>query len=240
MDNIDKNISNNINIDKNINDIKLNSRSVLDITFTFISLYPEDIDNYKKVLSGRPNIEFACNDIADMLTKYDKFDAVVSPANSFGFMDRGVDTSYMKFFGDGLQKSIQNVIREKYHGELAIGTGMILNSSRIENPRYMINTPTVRIPGDISNTLNVYYAFKALLSLLEKTTHDIKHVLVPCLGAGSGRMPSRRSAEQIKMAFDAFDGSIQDTDSYKSILSIITNGSFADAKKNDIFMKEIK
>uniref|UniRef100_A0A2C9L7N0 Macro domain-containing protein n=1 Tax=Biomphalaria glabrata TaxID=6526 RepID=A0A2C9L7N0_BIOGL len=47
-------------------------------------------------------------------------DAIVSPANSFGFMDGGIDWIYSKYFGWQMQNRLQNVIREDYHGELPV------------------------------------------------------------------------------------------------------------------------
>lgn len=38
--------------------------------------------------------------------------AVVSPANSFGFMDGGLDALYTSFFGPQLQQRLQRMIRE--------------------------------------------------------------------------------------------------------------------------------
>src|SRR5476651_102867 len=45
-------------------------------------------------------------------------DAVVSPANSFGFMDGGIDALYTQRFGQKVQERLQRVIRDKHHGEL--------------------------------------------------------------------------------------------------------------------------
>jgi O-acetyl-ADP-ribose deacetylase (regulator of RNase III) len=38
-------------------------------------------------------------------------DAVVSPANSFGFMDGGIDALYARHFGPDLQPRLQHLIR---------------------------------------------------------------------------------------------------------------------------------
>jgi O-acetyl-ADP-ribose deacetylase (regulator of RNase III) len=45
-------------------------------------------------------------------------DAVVSPANSFGFMDGGIDALYMARFGDDIQMAVRRAIYERHHGEL--------------------------------------------------------------------------------------------------------------------------
>lgn len=224
-----------------IKDVPINSQHYSDdiinnIQFTFISLYEADIESYKHVLSEYSNVKFVCTDIIDELTTNMQYDAVVSPSNSFGFMDRGADAAYIRFFGNGLQKSIQELIIEKYHGELVVGAGMMVDLNREENPRYFISIPTARVPGDISTTTNVYYAFRALLNLLERSKNNIKRVLVPCLGTGSGRMPSIRSAVQVKMAFDAFNGVCDDN---LSVLGICKSVSWVAAKNNDTYLKTI-
>ena len=48
-------------------------------------------------------------------------DAVVSPANSFGFMDGGVDMLYSQYFGWKVQERLQNQILSRHHGELLVG-----------------------------------------------------------------------------------------------------------------------
>ena len=50
-----------------------------------------------------------------------KCDAVVSPANSFGFMDGGIDMAYSQHFGWHVQERLQELIRQQHHGELLVG-----------------------------------------------------------------------------------------------------------------------
>lgn len=51
-----------------------------------------------------------------------KADAIVSSANSFGFMDGGIDAVYTNQFGEGLQDRLQRATqvreRERTHGTL--------------------------------------------------------------------------------------------------------------------------
>jgi len=42
-------------------------------------------------------------------------DAVVSPANSFGFMDGGIDMLYSQHFGSNVHEQIQSLIFSKHH-----------------------------------------------------------------------------------------------------------------------------
>src|SRR5690348_11540617 len=53
-------------------------------------------------------------------------EAVVSPANSFGFMDGGIDHLYSRHFGWHVQRRLQEAIRGRHHGELLVGQAEIV------------------------------------------------------------------------------------------------------------------
>src|SRR4051795_8384399 len=61
-------------------------------------------------------------------------DAVVSPANSFGFMDGGIDALYLRQFGDEIQERLRRVIFERHHGELMVGAAEIIETDHPETP----------------------------------------------------------------------------------------------------------
>ncbi len=63
---------------------------------------------------------------AEKLIEKHNIDVIISPANSFGFMDGGIDKVYMKMF-DGIQSTVQNKI-EKI-GYLYFTAGTILNDT---------------------------------------------------------------------------------------------------------------
>jgi hypothetical protein len=92
-------------------------------------------------------------------------DAVVSPANSFGFMDGGIDHLYSHFFGWHVQDRLQHAIRQRHHGELVVGTAEIVE---IDHPQitYLIAAPTMRVPMILRDTVNPYLAARAALVLI--------------------------------------------------------------------------
>jgi O-acetyl-ADP-ribose deacetylase (regulator of RNase III) len=55
-----------------------------------------------------------------------KADALVSPANYFGFMDGGLDWSISDLFEWKIQTKVQKIIRERYAGELLVGAAEII------------------------------------------------------------------------------------------------------------------
>jgi O-acetyl-ADP-ribose deacetylase (regulator of RNase III) len=53
-------------------------------------------------------------------------DAVVSPANSFGFMGGGIDLAYRRYFGMDSQSRVQAKIRNDFRGELPVGQATVV------------------------------------------------------------------------------------------------------------------
>ena len=84
-------------------------------------------------------------------------DAVVSPANSFGFMDGGIDALYTQRFGSGVQARLQKIIREKHHGELLIGAAEIHVETNDLNIRFVVaGADHAGSPMILKDTVNPY------------------------------------------------------------------------------------
>lgn len=136
------------------------------------------------------------------------YDCLVSPANSFGLMDGGVDLAIRNYFGMKLQYNVQKVIQREFYGEQPVGTSTIVLTEHEEHP-FLAHTPTMRVPMDISKTDNVYNAFFALLRTItnhNKTNNSIRieKVLCPGLGTATGRMEYKEAARQMATAYRNF------------------------------------
>ena len=58
-------------------------------------------------------VTYECADIVNVVTAHDKMiDCIVSPANSFGLMDGGIDLAICKLYGGMIQKRFMFVITE--------------------------------------------------------------------------------------------------------------------------------
>lgn len=132
-------------------------------------------------------------------------DAVVSPANSFGFMDGGIDAVYTHQFGFGLEQRLQALLAAEYGGELPVGCAVIVETGSAEIP-WCISAPTMRVPEAVPDTANAYLAFRAALRAV--LAHNaagrppIRRVLCPGLATTTGRMPVGRCAAQMRAAWD--------------------------------------
>ncbi|UII20245.1 macro domain-containing protein [Fulvivirga ligni] len=127
-------------------------------------------------------------------------DAIVSPGNSFGFMDGGLDFLISKNYGWQIQSELRERISKRPINELLVGQAETIWIEDFK--KYVICAPTMRVPtsNNIGDTVNAYLAIKAILQEL-KTHHDINRVTVPGLCTGTGKMPPLISAKQMYMAY---------------------------------------
>lgn len=159
---------------------------------------------WKLAFADVANVTVSCSSIVES-----EADAIASPANSFGFMDGGIDLVYSRFFGWELESRLKKLIAEQYYGELPVGQAIIIPTEHEKTP-LLISAPTMRVPSDITGTVNVYLAFRAvLIAVLEHnkiSKHKIKSILVPGLGTGIGNVPPEQAAYQMRQAYDAILG----------------------------------
>jgi len=131
-------------------------------------------------------------------------DAMVSPANSFGIMDGGLDMAIQLTLGPSIQKRVRDRIEERHHGELPIGVAEIISTGDARWP-FLISAPTMRVPEDVSRTVNAYIAFRAILLAIRAhnttASHPIRSLLCSGLATGVGGMPPRRCAMQMRLAY---------------------------------------
>lgn len=150
--------------------------------------------------SDIPEVHVSCGDILEH-----RADAIVSPANSFGYMDGGIDAAYAGYFGEALEVHLRRILREQHYGELPVGQAIVLPTAHADIP-FLISAPTMRIPASISDTVNVYLAFRAtLIAVLahnREVQNPIRTLLVPGMGTGIGQVPADRAARQMRCAYD--------------------------------------
>ncbi|MGC2777799.1 MAG: macro domain-containing protein [Bradyrhizobium sp.] len=133
-------------------------------------------------------------------------DAVVSPANSFGFMDGGIDLHYARHFGWQVETELRELLAACHYGELPVGQAVIIPTGHPEI-RYLVSAPTMRVPSRIEGTANVYLALRA--ALIAVLTHNatqavpITSLLVPGMGTGIGGIRAEQAARQMRAAYDA-------------------------------------
>jgi len=130
-------------------------------------------------------------------------DALVSPANSFGYLDGGIDLAYVEHFGWDLEDRVRHAIATDWGGELPVGCALIVPTGRsVGDIRWLVCAPTMRVPMDVRRTPNAYLAFRAAIRAVMAFDEPIGSVLCPGLGTGVGRMPAELCARQMRLAWD--------------------------------------
>ena len=164
------------------------------------------VEAWRTVFQGEEDIHVSLGEIfAD--GEHMTADAIVSPANSFGFMDGGIDNVYSDFFGWPMQDHLQEHLWQNHNGELLVGQAVVIDirETSPDTPiPFLISAPTMRIPADVSNTVNAYLAFVAALRVAEAHP-DINSILCPGLGTAVGRMPSANCAIQMHAAWKRYN-----------------------------------
>jgi O-acetyl-ADP-ribose deacetylase (regulator of RNase III) len=135
------------------------------------------------------------------------YDCMVSPANSFGIMDGGIDAAITEFFGQQLMDRVQEHILTEYRGEQPVGTSFIIETRHNKHP-YLAHTPTMRYPMSLLRTDVVYTAMWTMLNTVANFNRTaacpIEILLCPGLGTGTGAVPALEGARQMALAYRNF------------------------------------
>jgi O-acetyl-ADP-ribose deacetylase (regulator of RNase III) len=153
-----------------------------------------------------PEIEPRCDDFFAV-----EADAMVSPANSFGIMDGGLDAAIRDRLGASAERNVREAIEREYHGELPVGAALVVPSGDGRWP-WLVCAPTMRVPEDVARSLNAYLAFRAVLLAVRRhnaANDPIRRIVCPGLCTGIGRMPPRRCAAQMRVAYRQVLGSAE-------------------------------
>jgi len=132
-----------------------------------------------------------------------KAEAVVSPANSFGEMSGGIDLHYKNYFGKAVEEDLQRKICLEFNNELLVGQATsvkLFNVPPTISYRHLIAAPTMRIPENVSHTINTYLATKA--ALMEAVNIGVDSIVFPGMGVGTGCMAPMDCAKQVNAAID--------------------------------------
>lgn len=157
---------------------------------------PKLLDAWAQFFSSEENVVIVQDDITTV-----SCDAVVSPANSFGFMDGGLDHALSQRFGSNLQEDLRQKIKELPEGELLVGQAMLIDTGDKDIP-FLISAPTMRVPMNfnIDTSVNAYLAMKAIL-IKAKSDDRISTVAIPGLCTGAGGMDTVIASGQMYYAY---------------------------------------
>lgn len=176
------------------------------MTIVLAGLKIDMIRAWEKVLKHLDNIRIVHGSILDVTC-----DAIVSPGNSYGFMDGGLDLAISQAFGWQVQTKLQEIIRTKHFGELLVGQAEIVSTENSRMP-FIIYAPTMRVPEKLSKSANIYLATRGALLLIKyghfedgRSIAEVVHTIAfPGMGTGVGGLNPDICARQMKAAIEDF------------------------------------
>ena len=122
---------------------------------------------------------------------------VVSPANSYGFMDGGIDAAYRTFFGAQIERTVQDAVTRRPEGLLPVGASLVVRTGHKLVP-YMIVAPTMTVPEQVESG-NCYRAMRAVLRVVDDEIG--RDVYCPGLATGVGMVPPEDAAMEMAQAY---------------------------------------
>lgn len=137
-------------------------------------------------------------------------EAVVSPANSYGWMRGGIDAVYAHAFLS-VEQHVRSAVLAYHGGELPVGQAVIVPTDAAA-PAWLICAPTMREPGELlpPDTVHPYLAARAVFKLWRygRLEDDrpvravVSTIAMPGLGTGIGGVPPAVCARQVMAAWD--------------------------------------
>jgi O-acetyl-ADP-ribose deacetylase (regulator of RNase III) len=154
---------------------------------------------------GRPGIRVHHGSVLDTQVQ-----AVVSPANSYGWMRGGIDAMYAEAFPN-IEQTVRSGVLAFHGGELPVGEALIVPTG-VPVPAWLISAPTMRQPGELlpPDTVHPYLAARGLFRLWQHGLLDegvrirdvVRSVGLPGLGTGTGGVSPETCARQVMAAWD--------------------------------------
>lgn len=152
---------------------------------TFCDINSNVVEAWKQQETSGIVQEIVCGDILSL-----KADAIVSPANSFGFMDGGIDYHYMMRFGSEIEKRLRNLIYNTE--ELLVGQAVWFPTQDHSIP-ILISAPTMRVPSKIHDPIDVFLAVRA--AIRKAIYIGATSILFPGMGTGCGEVDPKTAAK---------------------------------------------
>ncbi|MDH6540008.1 ADP-ribosyltransferase domain-containing protein [Streptomyces sp. SPB4] len=176
------------------------------------------VEAWRAAFADTPGIEIRRGSILA-----EDVDAWVTPTNSMGRMDGGVDAAIKRHLGSGIQLRVQRAIRDRFSGALPVGSAVCVPSGATV-PRYLISTPTmVASSQNVSATLNVALACAAAFQAVHRQNRlvpgSIRSVALVGMGAQTGRVPARVCANLMWTGYTLFhDHWFEDDDELRATI----------------------
>jgi O-acetyl-ADP-ribose deacetylase (regulator of RNase III) len=119
------------------------------------------------------------------ITKAD-VDAIVNPANSYGYMGGGVADAIRKIGGEEIE------LEAASYAPILIGCAVITSGGKLK-AKHVIHAPTMEQPAGRTSLDEIKKATQAALECAEENM--IESIAMPGMGTGTGRIPYKKAAK---------------------------------------------
>jgi len=190
------------------------------VKVVLVDVNPQMVSAWRDTFANHPEVEIVHGSLLAQAVG-----AWVSPTNSRGVMDGGLDAAIKAHLGTRIQTRVRREIMQKHHGLMPVGYASCVETGGVQ-PQYLISTPTmVTHAENISETVNVSLAccaaFQAVHMQNAKQPGSIRSVALPGLGAGTGATPVGMCADLMWMAYNLFrEQQFADFDSMREALAV--------------------
>lgn len=173
------------------------------VKVVLVDINAKMIQAWRGTFEENPEVEIVQGSMVDQPVS-----AWVSPTNSRGSMDGGLDLVIKNTLGAHIEKRLKQEIASRHGGVLPVGFATSIPTD-VNMPRYLISTPTMMGSSeDISDTLNVALAcaaaFQAVHMQNTREPGSIRSVALPGLGANTGKVPVEICADLMWTGYDLF------------------------------------
>jgi O-acetyl-ADP-ribose deacetylase (regulator of RNase III) len=173
------------------------------VKVVLVDVNPKMVQAWRETFEENPEVEIIQGSMLEM-----QVSAWVSPTNSRGSMDGGLDAVIKKHLGAQVESRVQKEISRLYKGFMPVGHATCVESGK-PMPRFLISTPTMSASSqDISDSLNVALAcaaaFQAVHMQNAREPGSIRSVALPGLGANTGRVPVEICADLMWTGYNLF------------------------------------
>lgn len=136
------------------------------------------------------------------------YEALISPGNSYGQMDGGVDGVISRHFAP-VQRAVWDAIADRHRGFLPVGAADVVATGDDECP-WLVYSPTMRIPMCLDGGRDTAIHDAMWAALVAVSRHNdraaaddrIATVACPGLGTGVGGVSPIRSARLMAAAYE--------------------------------------
>lgn len=174
-----------------------------EIKIILVDLNPKMVEAWEDSFDENPEVVILNGSMLEQTV-----DAWVSPTNSQGSMDGGLDAVIKKHFGQEIENRLKKQIHKNHAGFLPVGEATCITTGQ-DNPKFLISTPTMSSSSeDISDTMNVALAcaaaFQSVHMQNQREHGSITSVALPGLGTNTGKVPVEICADLMWTGYNLF------------------------------------